>query len=152
MAEYQEKNSRWYPAHPWVGVGAVVIRDGRLLVVKRGNEPNQGKWSIPGGAIELGETLQEAAVREVLEECSVQIEIERILDAAQNVIRDEKGQVKFHFVLVDFIGRYVSGEAKARSDAEECRWVPLEEVEGMDITAALREMLKRHKIIQGTSE
>jgi 8-oxo-dGTP diphosphatase len=147
MAEYPEKNRRWYPEHPWVGVGAAVIRDGRLLMVKRGNEPNQGKWSIPGGAIELGETLQEAAVREVLEECSVRIEIERILDAAQNIIRDEKGRVKFHFVLVDFIGRYVSGETKARSDAEECRWVPLEEIENMDITAALGEMLKWHKII-----
>ena len=147
MAESQENSRRWYPDHPWVGVGVVVIRDGRLLTVKRGKEPYKGKWSIPGGGIELGETLYEGAQREVLEECSVKVEIERVLDTVDEIIRDEKGRVKYHFIDIDVLGRYVDGESKAQSDAAECRWVALKEIERLDIPSNLRDMLKRNGII-----
>jgi 8-oxo-dGTP diphosphatase len=140
-------DSRWYPDHPRVGVGVVVIQDGRILMVRRSQEPAKGKWSIPGGGLELGETLYEGARREVLEECSVEVEIERFLDATERIIRDEDGRVKYHFVLVDVLGRYISGEARAQSDAGECRWVPIKELESLDITATLHDMLKRHGII-----
>ncbi|MGD0795082.1 MAG: NUDIX hydrolase [Dehalococcoidales bacterium] len=140
-------SGRWYPRNPMVGVGAVVIRDRSLLMVKRAQEPSLGKWSIPGGGVELGETLYEAVKREVFEECSVTIEIERLLDATENIIRDKNGRVKFHFVLVDFVGRYINGEVLAQSDAGECRWVDLKEVEGMDIPLTLHDVLKRNGII-----
>ena len=87
MAENIEKG-RWYHGHPWVGVGAVVERDGKLLMVKRAKEPYKGMWSIPGGAVELGETLFEAAMRETMEETSITIKVERVLDSVDEVIRD----------------------------------------------------------------
>ena len=147
MSETQENSSRWYPDHPFVGVGTVVIRDGRMLMIKRGKEPNKGKWSIPGGGIELGETVYEAAVRETLEECSLHIEILKVIDTADNIVRDDDGRIKYHFTIIDLLGRYLSGEAKAQSDAAECRWVALKEIENLDITVILREMLQRNGII-----
>jgi 8-oxo-dGTP diphosphatase len=147
MAESQEKVSRWYPDHPFVGVGVVVIRDGRMLMIKRGKEPYKGQWSIPGGAMELGETLFQAAARETLEESSVGVEIERVLDTVDEIIRDERGRVKYHFIDIDVLGKYVGGEAKAQTDAAECRWVALGEIEHLGIPPNLLEMLKRNGII-----
>ncbi len=146
MTESNE-NSRWYPEYPRVGVGAVIIRDGHMLMVKRAKEPSKGKWSIPGGGIELGETLYEAAKREVYEECAIKVEIERLLDATERIIRDRDGRISYHFVLIDFLGRYVSGEARAQSDAGDCRWVAIKEIDSLDIPPNLRAMLKRNGII-----
>ena len=143
----KNENSRWYPPYPMVGVGAVVVRDGKLLMVKRSKEPSKGKWSIPGGGVELGETLDEAVVRETSEECSIKIEVEKLLDATQNILRDKNGSVKYHFVIIDFAGKYISGEAKAQSDAGECRWVPLKEITTLDVTSTLRDMLVRNGVI-----
>jgi 8-oxo-dGTP diphosphatase len=139
--------NRRYPEYPRAGVGAVIIRDGSLLMVRRAGEPNKGKWSIPGGLIELGETIREAAVREVLEECSVNVEIMRVLDSVDNIVRDEGGRILYHYVITDLLARYAGGEAKAQSDAAACRWVPLEEIEKLDVVPLLRDMLKRKGII-----
>ena len=147
MAEPDNSDSRWYPEYPRVGVGVVVIRDGRILMVKRSKEPAKGKWSIPAGGLELGEMLYDGARREVLEECSVHVEIEQVLDAAERIIKDENGRIKYHFVMVDMLGRYGGGEVKAQSDAAECRWVAIKEIDGLDITQILRDMLKRNGII-----
>jgi 8-oxo-dGTP diphosphatase len=143
MNESPEKENRWYPETPIPAVGAVVFKEGKILTVKRGHEPGKGKWSIPGGRVELGETTFEAAVREVREECSIEVEIERVLDSVDNIIRDEDGRIKYHFVIIDLLARYVSGQIKAQSDAEECRWVTPRELVKLDITSMLREMLKR---------
>ncbi|MHB8104705.1 MAG: NUDIX hydrolase [Dehalococcoidales bacterium] len=148
MKETIPNDSRLYPRLPIAGVGAVVINKERLLLVKRGNEPNKGKWSIPGGGIELGETIFEAAKREVLEECSVKVEIIRVLDAVDNIIRDDDGRIRYHYVIIDLLGDYVSGDIKAQSDAAACGWFTPDEVIGMDITPILRAMLERHGIIQ----
>ncbi len=148
MKETILNNSRLYPDSPVAGVGTVVSNKGRLLLVKRAKEPNKGKWSIPGGGIELGETIFEAAKREVLEECSVKIEIERILDAVDNIVKDSDGRIRYHYVIIDLLGRYVSGELKAQSDAQECAWFTPEEVVSMDITPLLRAMLERQGIIK----
>jgi 8-oxo-dGTP diphosphatase len=140
-------DNRRYSEYPRVGVGVVVIHDRHLLMVKRGQEPNKGKWSIPGGLIELGETIYDAAGREVLEECSIKVEITQLLDTADNIVRDENGRVQYHYAIIDLLGRYVSGEARAQSDAGECRWVPIKELDSLDIVTTLRDMLKRHGII-----
>jgi len=116
-------------------------------MIKRAQEPSKGKWSIPGGIIELGETAFEAARREVTEECSIEVEIERVLDSVDNIIRDEEGRIKYHYVIIDLLARYVDGEIRAQSDAEECRWVTPQELMELDITPMLRDMLKRQKII-----
>ncbi len=149
MTVIDNRDSRRYPEYPRVGVGVVVVGDGQMLMVKRAREPNKGKWSIPGGLIELGETVYEAATREVFEECSVKVEIIRLLDTVDNIVRDEKGRVQYHYAIIDLLGKYISGEARAQSDAAECRWVALKEIEGLDITPMLREMLERQGIIRG---
>jgi len=147
MNDTERDDGRWYPQAPIAAVGAVVFKDEKILTIKRGQEPSKGKWSIPGGRIELGETAYEAARREVREECSIEVEIERVLDAANNIIRDETGRIKYHFVIIDMLARYVSGEIKAQSDAEECKWVTPREMAGLDLTPMLREMLTRQKLI-----
>lgn len=135
---------------PHAGVGAVVLRDGCLLMVRRAREPARGKWSIPGGAVELGESLHEAVRREAAEECSVEIEVERLFDVTETILHDDDGKTSYHFVLVDFLAVYKSGEPRARSDADECRWVPLDELVGLDMPETLRDVLKRRGIIQET--
>ncbi len=148
MEESVIKDKRVYPASPISGVGAVVYYAGKILLVRRAKEPNKGKWSIPGGAIELGETIYEAAAREVLEECSIKIEIERILDAAENIVKDGNGRIRYHYVIIDLLAKYVSGELKAQTDAAACGWFTPEEVAAMDITPTLRAMFLRQGIIE----
>ena len=148
MNEFQENDGRWYPKQPRVGIGAVVLKEGRLLMVKRGHEPSKGKWSIPGGMIELGETLHEAARREVMEECSIKVEVEHVIDGVNTIIRDADDRVQYHFVIVDLLARYISGEPRAQSDAEACRWVSPRELVGLDIPPSLRDMLKRQGILK----
>lgn len=147
MSESLEKDNRWYPETPIPAVGAVVFKGDKILTVERGQEPSKGKWSIPGGRIELGETAFEAARREVMEECSIEVEIERVLDSVDNIIRDKDGRVQYHFVIIDLLARYVSGEIRAQSDAAECRWVTLRELLELDVTPMLRDMLKRNSLI-----
>jgi ADP-ribose pyrophosphatase len=141
-------DSRLYPKLPIAGVGVVVFNKGRLLLVKRAKEPNKGLWSIPGGGIELGETIYEAAKREVLEECSVKIEIERVLDAANNIIKDSDGRIRYHYAIIDLLANYIGGKLEAQSDAAACGWFTPEEAAGMDMSPILRAMLERQGIIK----
>jgi len=141
MSESRERDSRWYPQLPMVGVHALIFGEGRILLVKRSNEPSKGKWGTPGGRIELGETVYEAAKREVLEECSVEIEIERVLDVADSIIRDEEGRIAYHFVLIYLLAHYKAGDVKAQSDAEDARWVTTDELAELDTHPHLRVLL-----------
>jgi 8-oxo-dGTP diphosphatase len=113
---------REYPDSPLVGVGAIIIQDGRVLLVKRGRPPLAGEWSIPGGALELGETLRAAAVREALEETCLTVEPAEVLGVFDRVLRDDAGRTLYHFVLIDFLCRPVAGQAQASDDADEVRW------------------------------
>jgi 8-oxo-dGTP diphosphatase len=115
-------DSRTYPERPIVGVGAVVLDGSRVLLVKRAHEPLKGQWSVPGGAVEIGETLEEAIRREVLEETSLDIEVGPIVDVLDRIRHDPDGRVKFHYVLVDFVCRRVGGTLRGASDAEEATW------------------------------
>jgi ADP-ribose pyrophosphatase len=139
--EPAENDDRLYPEHPIVAASAVIIREGKILLIKRGHEPNKGRWSIPGGRIELGETVYEAAQREVFEECNIKVEILRFLFVGDNIIRDNAGKVKYHYVLIDLLAEYKSGEIVAQSDATEYRWVTPEELPGLDMTPQLRTLL-----------
>ena len=104
--------SREYPSHPRVGVAAVVLRDNQVLLVQRGREPGKGSWGLPGGMLELGETLAEGACREVMEECGVEIEVGPLVAVFEPMQRDEDGRLRFHYVVVDYLARYVSGEPR----------------------------------------
>ena len=113
---------REYPARPIVGVGAVVLDGDRVLLVKRAHEPLKGEWSLPGGAVEVGETLEEAIRREVREETCLEVEVGPIVDVLDRIRYDPVGRVKFHYVLVDFLCRPLSGTLQYASDAEEAAW------------------------------
>ncbi len=114
---------REYPEAPIVAVGVVVKRGHEVLLVQRLNEPSRGRWSLPGGVVELGETVREAGQREVQEECGLQIEPGEILAIVDNIVRDEAGRIRFHYVLIDLLAKYVGGEPAAASDIGDARWV-----------------------------
>jgi len=134
---------REYPSLPLIGVGALVMRGDEFLLVKRMHEPSKGLWSIPGGLVDLGEAVEEAARREVEEETGVKIELERLLDVIDNIIRDANGKVRYHYVLVDYLARPLTGEVKASSDVLEARWVKASDLAKYEVTKTLRRLLNR---------
>lgn len=125
---------REYPDRPVVGVGAVVIRDGKILLVKRGVAPSKGLWAIPGGSLELGETLQQAAEREILEETGVTIRAREPIYTFDFFERAESGRIRFHFVIVDVAADYVSGDAKGADDALDARWLAPADIDPLPVS------------------
>jgi mutator protein MutT len=119
---------REYPDVPLVGVGAIIIERDQVVLVKRGQAPLQGQWSIPGGMLEVGETLREAAVREVLEETGLQVEVGELLGVFDRILRDAEERTLYHYVLIDFLCRRIAGEPLAACDATEARWFSRAEI------------------------
>ena len=119
---------REYPDRPYVGVGVIVFRDKDVLLVKRNKDPNKGFWSIPGGKQILGETLVEAAQRELVEETGVRVDSLLLVDVADAIISDTEGKIKYHYTLVDYMGHWYSGNFRAGDDAQEVRWVHMNEL------------------------
>jgi len=136
---------RLYPNQPIVGVGAIIICEGEILLEKRKNEPGKGKWSVPGGLVELGESVEQTVIREVKEETGLEVEKPEHIDVVDNIIRDESGKVKYHFVIIDYFMRLKGGTLKAASDAEELKWVSLNDVEKYDLTKTFREFFQRNR-------
>jgi 8-oxo-dGTP diphosphatase len=120
-------SDRTYPNRPWSGVGVVVWKGGHVLLIQRGKEPMRGSWSIPGGAHDLGETVREAAVRDVRAETGVEIVLGPIIDVIDTVRRDADDRIRTHYTLVDFAATWVSGEPVAGDDAMHAEFVPYEE-------------------------
>lgn len=114
-----------------VGVGAVVVDGERVLLIRRGHEPMKGEWSLPGGALEVGETLLEGVRREVLEETGLEVEPVAMIEVLDRIARDGEGRVQFHYVLVDYLCRVVGGELCCATDAVEARWASREELNGV---------------------
>ncbi|HON58360.1 MAG TPA: NUDIX hydrolase [Smithella sp.] len=131
-----------YPGQPRVGVGAITIRDGKVLLIRRGVEPGRGLWAIPGGTLRLGESMPDCARREILEETGVEIEVCEIAYVFDFIERDNFGKIKFHFVIVDFSARHVSGEAKAADDAVDARWFSAEELKRVPVSVHTIEALR----------
>jgi 8-oxo-dGTP diphosphatase len=119
---------REFPECPLVGVGAVIVKDERALLIRRGQPPLLGEWSLPGGVLECGETLREAVIREVREETGLEVDTSEMLGVYERVIRSEDGRVRYHYVLIDFLCRPAGGELNAGSDAAEVGWFGGEEL------------------------
>jgi 8-oxo-dGTP diphosphatase len=133
--------AREYPAHPVVGVGAVVVRGDRALIVRRAHEPRKGEWSLPGGLLDLGESLADAARREVKEETGLDVALGPIIETFDRVHRDAEGRIRYHFVIVDFVCWSEDGEPLAGSDAEAVAWVTAGEIERYGVNPHARAVI-----------
>jgi ADP-ribose pyrophosphatase YjhB (NUDIX family) len=127
------KMKREYPEAPIVGVGGVVFKDGSVLLVKRGQEPGKGQWSLPGGAVELGETLTHALKREILEEASINIEVGGLVRLLDRIVHDPQKRVQYHYVIVDYWGWMISGKLSPGSDVSDARFVTLNQLKKMGV-------------------
>lgn len=139
--------SREYPEHPRLGVGAVVLHEGRVLLVKRGRPPGVGRWSLPGGLVELGENAEEAARREVAEECGIAVRVAGMAGMVERIIRDDAGRVRYHYVLIDYLAYPESDAICAGTDAADVRWVPAEHLHSLDVTEGLSDMIRRAMLL-----
>lgn len=131
---------RW----PVPAVGLFVVKDGRVLLVRRGNEPGRGKWSLPGGRVRFGERSEDAAVREMREETGLEVRLRKVVDVVDVFWRGPEGELLEHFVIVDFEAEVVGGELRASDDAIDARWFSPEELEGLEMTDSTKEFLERH--------
>jgi 8-oxo-dGTP diphosphatase len=136
---------RLYPDQPIVGIGIVIVKDRQIALIKRGNEPSRGKWTIPGGLVELGESVENAVIREAKEETCLEVESPQLIDVVGNVDKDEKGKIKYHYVIIDYLVHVKSGNIKAASDAEELSFVPFDQVENYNLTASFRTFFKQNR-------
>jgi len=134
-----------YPDQPIVGIGVVIVRDFKIALIKRGNEPSKGKWTIPGGLVELGESVEEAVIREAKEETCLDVEEPQLIDVVGNVDLDEDDKVKYHYVIIDYLVHVKSGNIQAASDAAELLWVPFGEVEDYNLTTSFRVFFRQNR-------
>jgi 8-oxo-dGTP diphosphatase len=132
---------REFPEQPIVGVGAIIVQNGRVLLVKRAHPPIAGQWSIPGGALEIGELVREAAIREAREETGLIVEPGELLGVFDRVLRNPEQRVQYHYVLIDFRCRPVGGELCAASDAAEVRWFAREELRALNLADDTHEVI-----------
>ena len=135
--------NRRYPERPMVGVGAIVFRGDRVLIVQRGREPAYGKWSLPGGLVELGESLQEAVSREVREEVGLEIIVKDMVAALDRVILDDAGRIEYHYILLDFLCESTSGEPCAATDVMDSAFVALDALSEYPLTSGTEEVIRR---------
>jgi ADP-ribose pyrophosphatase len=128
---------------PQVAAAAVVIKDSKVLLVKRASAPNKGLWAIPGGSVELGETLQQAAEREIREETGLTVKAGEPMNVFDFIERDEACAVRFHYVIVDVAAVYISGEITPADDAADAGWFGVEELKGIEVSSNTAELLKK---------
>ena len=137
---------RIYPEKPLIGVGAVVFnRNNEILLVKRGNPPGEDLWSIPGGLVEVGESLEEATLRELAEETGVKGRVKKPIDIFEVIIRDVAGRVKYHYVIVDFLVEPLNEKIIARDDAKDVKWFTVNEVLKLKLTKPTKILLEKLK-------
>ena len=132
---------RTYPAQPYVAVSAAIFRDGRVLIVRRAQPPAHGLYTLPGGAVEIGETLEQAVVREVREETALDVQPIALAGYRQAIARDAKGAVERHFVILPFAARWISGEISLNEELAEAHWLSPEELSGLTTTEGLAQIV-----------
>jgi 8-oxo-dGTP diphosphatase len=143
MRKLEPEDTRAYPARPIVGVGGVIVAQGRTLLIRRGHPPLEGEWSIPGGTLEVGESLQEGARREVLEETGIEVRVGELIEVFDRVYRDEEGRIRYHFVIADYFCEAVSGEARAGGDVTAVAWAREDELGKFSLTPTATRILRK---------
>lgn len=133
--------AREYPDRPVVGVGAVVVRGDRALIIKRGHEPRKGEWSLPGGLLELGESLTDAVRREIREETGLEVALGPVIETFDRVHHDEHGRIRYHFVIVDYVCWSDAGDAVPGSDAEAVAWARVDELDAYKVNPHARAVI-----------
>jgi len=144
--------AREYPDNPLVGVGAVIVRDNRVLLIRRGQAPLLGEWSLPGGVLECGETLREATIREAREETGLVVETGEMLGVYERIIPSEGGRTRYHYVLIDFLCRPVSGNIVAGSDAADVRWFTREELPVLNLACDANDVVLKGLVRSDVAE
>ncbi|MCP8311790.1 MAG: NUDIX hydrolase [Candidatus Methylarchaceae archaeon HK02M1] len=134
--------SREYPEHPMVGVGALIKKNGSVLLVKREHEPGKGRWSLPGGLVNLGERVVEAVKREVEEEVGLRVEVVDLIDVFDSIMYDDESRVRFHYVILGFEVRAVGGEVRGSEEASLVHWFKAEELRSLRMTSTTKRLLK----------
>jgi 8-oxo-dGTP diphosphatase len=134
---------RTYPVRPWIAVGVVVMRDGKMLAIQRGREPGRGLWAVPGGMIDVGETLAEAAAREAKEETGLDVEVGEVCWVAEAIRRDAEGRVVYHNVIIDYVATASPGDPVCADDAMDVRWVGPDDVESLPFTPSMHPLLEK---------
>lgn len=134
---------RRYPAKPILGVGALVFDGDLVLLVQRGNEPLKGWWSLPGGAVEAGERVEDAVCREVLEETNLEVRVVRFGEIFERIMPDAAGAIEYHYVLLDYVCEVYGGTLRAGSDSADVRWFSPEELKELPITSGTLEVVER---------
>jgi 8-oxo-dGTP diphosphatase len=144
--ELTEFDTRHYPVRPHIGVGVMLLRENKLLLVKRKFNPDAGYWSIPGGHLELGERVEHAAEREAFEETGFKVKVTKLAGIINKIMHDEREKIEYHYVLINYFVEQIEGDPiqppKASSDALEARFVPIEELKNYKLTDSLIELLK----------
>jgi 8-oxo-dGTP diphosphatase len=134
---------REYPDTPLIGVGALIVDGDRIVLARRGKEPSCGEWSIPGGLVHLGETLQEAVAREALEETGLRVEPQRLVELLERIFPGENGRIQYHYVLADFLCKVVGGSLKAGSDASEVAWAEASGLEDFNLAPITLKVIRK---------
>ena len=140
--------SREYPSRPFVGVGVVVLKEQDVLLIRRGRPPRLGEWSLPGGAQSVGETVQETARREVLEETGVSIQNPQFLEVVDSIIKDGDGRVKFHYTLIDYWANWESGTPEGADDAQYAEWVPFHKLGELELWTKTVEVIEKARSLR----
>jgi 8-oxo-dGTP diphosphatase len=136
-------DSRRYPPRPILGIGALIFDRDKILLVERGKEPLKGYWSLPGGALETGETLEQGIVREVREETGLEVAPVKVIEIVERIMPDAQGAVEYHFVLIDYICRVTGGELCAADDASRVIWIARRELANYKITAGTLPVIEK---------
>lgn len=136
------KQGREYPERPIVAVGGVVIHESRVLLIKRGQPPLEGRWSIPGGILEIGETIAAGIERELWEETSVRVRVLGLIEIYEKLLRDEQNEPQYHFVILDYACEYVEGTARAGGDVTDASWVTEQQLESLALTGPAKRVIR----------
>jgi ADP-ribose pyrophosphatase YjhB (NUDIX family) len=151
LQESAVAEGRSYPSRPYLAVSAAIIRDGRVLIVRRARPPAYGVFTLPGGGVEAGETLREAVIREVIEETALTIEPLGLAGYREAIARDADGRVERHFVILPFAARWLAGEVALNDELAEARWLVPSELDGLKTTEGLAEVVRAAYAIAGAA-